>query len=154
MLKIMIGADHAGFELKQKIVSRLQQAGYPVEDIGTHSMDSVDYPDYAFRVARAVAAGHADRGILVCGSGIGMSMAANRISGVRAVLACEPYAAKMSRRHNDSNVLCLGGRFLGQDLAFEIVDTWLAEGFEGGRHSRRVTLLDRDTGKDGTGPHL
>lgn len=148
MLKIIIGADHAGFELKQKIVSRLQQAGYPVEDIGTHSMDSVDYPDYAFRVARAVAAGRADRGILVCGSGIGMSMAANRIPGVRAVLACEPYAAKMSRRHNDSNVLCLGGRFLGQDLAFEIVDTWLAEGFEGGRHSRRVTLLDRDTDMD------
>jgi ribose 5-phosphate isomerase B len=90
-----------------------------------------------------VASGRVDRGILVCGSGIGMSMAANRIPGVRAVLASEPYAAKMSRRHNDSNVLCLGGRFTGQDLAFEIVDTWLAENFEGGRHSRRVNLLDQ-----------
>ncbi|MBC7357809.1 MAG: ribose 5-phosphate isomerase B [Desulfacinum sp.] len=143
MLKIMIGADHAGFELKQKIVTRLQDAGYDVEDIGTHGTESVDYPDYAFRVARAVASGRVDRGILVCGSGIGMSMAANRIPGVRAVLASEPYAAKMSRRHNDSNVLCLGGRFTGQDLAFEIVDTWLAENFEGGRHSRRVNLLDK-----------
>ncbi|MBZ4660206.1 MAG: ribose-5-phosphate isomerase [Desulfacinum sp.] len=143
MLKIMIGADHAGFELKQKIVTRLQDAGYDVEDIGTHGTESVDYPDYAFRVARAVASGRVDRGILVCGSGIGMSMAANRIPGVRAVLASEPYAAKMSRRHNDSNVLCLGGRFTGQDLAFEIVDTWLAENFEGGRHSRRVNLLDQ-----------
>ncbi len=143
MLKIMIGADHAGFELKEKIVTRLQDAGYDVEDIGTHGTESVDYPDYAFRVARAVASGRVDRGILVCGSGIGMSMAANRIPGVRAVLASEPYAAKMSRRHNDSNVLCLGGRFTGQDLAFEIVDTWLAENFEGGRHSRRVNLLDK-----------
>jgi ribose 5-phosphate isomerase B len=143
MLKIMIGADHAGFELKEKIVTRLQDAGYDVEDIGTHGTESVDYPDYAFRVARAVASGRVDRGILVCGSGIGMSMAANRIPRVRAVLASEPYAAKMSRRHNDSNVLCLGGRFTGQDLAFEIVDTWLAENFEGGRHSRRVNLLDQ-----------
>ncbi|SHG35541.1 ribose-5-phosphate isomerase [Desulfacinum infernum DSM 9756] len=143
MFKIMIGADHAGFELKQKIVTRLQDAGYDVEDIGTHGTESVDYPDYAFRVARAVASGRVDRGILVCGSGIGMSMAANRIPRVRAVLASEPYAAKMSRRHNDSNVLCLGGRFTGQDLAFEIVDTWLAENFEGGRHSRRVNLLDQ-----------
>lgn len=141
-MKIMIGADHAGFELKQKIASHLRERGFEVQDIGTHSTDSVDYPDYAFPVARAVAHGDVDRGILVCGSGIGMSMAANRIPGVRAVLASEPYAAKMSRRHNDSNVLCLGGRFLGPDLALEIVDVWLAENFEGGRHCRRVDLLD------------
>lgn len=141
-MKIMIGADHAGYELKVKVAEHLRRADHEVQDIGTHSLDSVDYPDYAFRVARAVAQGTVDRGILVCGSGIGMSMAANRIPGVRAVLASEPYAAKMSRRHNDSNVLCLGGRFIGLDLALEIVSVWLAEPFEGGRHSRRVDLLD------------
>ncbi|ROQ90638.1 ribose 5-phosphate isomerase B [Desulfosoma caldarium] len=141
-MKIMIGADHAGFELKEHIVAHLRLKGHHVEDIGTHSSDSVDYPDYAFTVARAVAQGMVDRGILLCGSGIGMSMAANRVPGVRAVLASEPYAAKMSRRHNDSNVLCLGGRFIGPDLAREIVDVWLAETFEGGRHCRRLDLLD------------
>lgn len=141
-MKIMLGADHAGYELKEKIAEHLRRAGHEVRDIGTHSLDSVDYPDYAFTVARAVAKGTVDRGILVCGSGIGMSMAANRIPGVRAVLASEPYAAKMSRRHNDSNVLCLGGRFIGPDLALEIVTVWLAEPFEGGRHCRRLDLLD------------
>ncbi|MEJ5347376.1 MAG: ribose 5-phosphate isomerase B [Desulfosoma sp.] len=141
-MKIMIGADHAGFELKEKIAEHLRREGHDVHDIGTFSLDSVDYPDYAFTVARAVSRGTVDRGILLCGSGIGMSMAANRVPGVRAVLASEPYAAKMSRRHNDSNVLCLGGRFLGLDLALEIVDVWLAEPFEGGRHCRRLDLLD------------
>ncbi len=141
-MKIMIGADHAGFELKEKIAEHLRREGHDVLDIGTFSLDSVDYPDYAFTVARAVAQGTVDRGILLCGSGIGMSMAANRVPGVRAVLASEPYAAKMSRRHNDSNVLCLGGRFLGLDLALEIVHVWLAEPFEGGRHCRRLDLLD------------
>ncbi len=141
-MKIMIGSDHAGFELKEKIVDHLKTAGHDVVDIGTTDTRSVDYPRYAFRVARAVASGTAERGILVCGSGIGMSMAANRIAGVRAVLASEPYTAKMSRRHNDSNVLCLGGRFTGPDMALEIVDTWLREDFEAGRHVRRVDLLD------------
>ncbi|MFP5213744.1 MAG: ribose 5-phosphate isomerase B [Acidobacteriota bacterium] len=141
-MKIIIGSDHAGFELKQKVVAHLKNLGHDVEDIGTHSTESVDYPDYALKVARAVAAGQPERGILVCGSGIGMSMAANRIPGARAVLASEPFAARMSRRHNDSNVLCLGGRFTGQDMAMEIVNTWIAEQFEGGRHQRRVALMD------------
>lgn len=142
-MKIMVGSDHGGFELKEKIVAHLRFLEHEVVDSGTYGPESVDYPHYAIKVARAVAAGEAERGILVCGSGIGMSMTANRVAGVRAVLAYEPYGAKMSRRHNDSNVLCLGGRFTGQDLAFEIVDAWLRENFEGGRHQRRVELIDR-----------
>ena len=102
----------------------------------------MDYPVYAFRVARAVARGEAERGILVCGSGIGMCMAANRITGIRAVTGFEPFGARMSRRHNDSNVLCLGSRFTGRDLAMEIVNVWLEEPFEGGRHLRRIDLID------------
>jgi ribose 5-phosphate isomerase B len=144
-MKIMIGCDHGGYELKQVVVRFLRQQGYEVEDIGTDSMESVDYPEYAVRVARSVASGRADRGILLCGSGIGMCMTANRIPGARAVSACEPYAARMSRRHNDSNILCLGGRFLGDQLALEIVAGWLQEKFEGGRHQRRVDLIDQLT---------
>ncbi|MCE5244667.1 MAG: ribose 5-phosphate isomerase B [Syntrophobacteraceae bacterium] len=141
-MKIILGSDHGGYELKEKISLYLKDRNYEVEDIGTHGHESVDYPYYAVQVARAVAEGKADRGILVCGSGIGMCITANRIPGARAVNASEPYEAKMSRRHNDSNILCLGGRFIGQDLAMEILETWLAESFEGGRHKRRVDLID------------
>jgi ribose 5-phosphate isomerase B len=141
-MKIIIGCDHGGFELKEKVVSFVKAGGHEVEDVGTHSADSVDYPHYAMKVAEAVAKGAADRGILVCGSGIGMCITANRVPGVRAVQINETFAAKMSRRHNDSNVLCLGGRFIGQDLAKEIVEVWLAEAFEGGRHQRRVDQID------------
>jgi ribose 5-phosphate isomerase B len=144
-MKIMIGCDHAGLELKEAILAHLQTLHHEVEDIGTHSLESVDYPVYAARVARAVADGEEDRGILVCGSGLGMCMTANRIPGARAVHVSEPYAAKMSRRHNDSNILCLGGRFLGRDLAIEVVDVWLSEAFEGGRHKRRVEMIERLT---------
>ena len=141
-MKIMVGCDHGGIELKEKILPFLKNLQYQVEDIGAYSPESVDYPYYAVKVARAVAEGEVERGILICGSGIGMSMTANRVAGIRAVQASNPYEAKMSRRHNDSNVLCLGGRFLGQDLALDIVETWLAEAFEGGRHQRRVDLID------------
>lgn len=141
-MKIIVGCDHGGYELKVKIVAHLSNLGYELEDIGTHGLSSVDYPEYAIKVGRAVADGSFERGILVCGSGIGMCIAANRIPGVRAVQAGEPYAAKMSRRHNDSNVLCLGGRFIGLDLATEVVDVWLKEAFEGGRHQRRVDMID------------
>ncbi len=141
-MNIIIGADHGGLQLKETIISFLGKNGFDIVDIGTNSPDSVDYPIYAFRVARAVAAGEADRGILVCGSGIGMCMAANRVPGVRAVSAYEPFGAKMSRRHNNSNILCLGERLTGRDLALEIVSVWLAEEFEGGRHARRVDLID------------
>ncbi|OIP89709.1 MAG: ribose 5-phosphate isomerase B [Syntrophobacteraceae bacterium CG2_30_61_12] len=141
-MKIIIGADHGGVELKDLMVKHLETLAHEVEDIGTHGPQSVDYPNYAAMVAAAVTGGRADRGILICGSGIGMSISANRFHGVRAALVTEPYAAKMSRRHNDSNVLCLGGRFLGRDLAFAIVDAWLVEPFEGDRHQRRLTLVD------------
>lgn len=145
VMKIMVACDHAGLSLKQRIIPYLEAFHCHVEDAGTYSHDSVDYPRFAVKVARAVANGEADRGILICGSGIGMCMAANRIHGIRAVHACGPYEAKMSRRHNDSNVLCLGGRFIGQDMAVEIIDTWLKESFEGGRHQRRVDLIDELT---------
>ena len=141
-MKFYIGADHAGFALKELIASFLRQEGIELVDVGTGSADPVDYPVYAFRVARAVGHGEADRGILICGSGIGMCMAANRVLGVRAVHACEPFSARMSRRHNDSNVLCLGSRFIGVDMALEIVREWIKEPFEGGRHKRRVDMID------------
>ncbi|HYA42730.1 MAG TPA: ribose 5-phosphate isomerase B [Syntrophobacteraceae bacterium] len=143
-MKVYIGADHAGFLLKELVASSLREANIDVVDIGTNSSDPVDYPVYAFQVARAVAEGRADRGILVCGSGIGMSIAANRLPGVRAVNGHEPFEARISRRHNDSNVLCLGSRFLGVDLALEIVSQWLDEPFEGGRHKRRIDLIDQE----------
>ncbi len=146
-MKIMIGCDHGGWELKEIIVPRLKALHHEVEDIGTHGPESVDYPYYAARVARAVAEGKVDRGILVCGSGLGMCMVANRIPEARAASISEPYAAKMSRRHNDSNILCLAGRFIGRDLALEIVTVWLSEAFEGGRHQRRVELIERLTQK-------
>lgn len=146
-MKIMIGCDHAGWELKEAILSHLRALPHEVEDIGAYGPESVDYPIYGARVAWAVAEGKVDRGILVCGSGLGMCMVANRVSGVRAVSVCEPYAAKMSRRHNDSNVLCLAGRFIGRDLALEIVTVWLSETFDGGRHQRRVDLIEHLTQK-------
>ncbi|MCU0589060.1 MAG: ribose 5-phosphate isomerase B [Syntrophobacteraceae bacterium] len=141
-MKIMIACDHAGLELKQKLASRLRALRQDVEDVGAHDDRSVDYPDYAARVARAVASGEVDRGVLVCGSGIGMCMTANRFRGVRAAQVSEPLSARMSRRHNDSNVLCLGGRFIGETLALEILEAWLAEPFEGGRHQRRLDLIE------------
>ncbi|HIJ75410.1 MAG TPA: ribose 5-phosphate isomerase B [Deltaproteobacteria bacterium] len=141
-MKVCIGADHAGFALKELVASSLRETDIEVTDVGTNSPDSVDYPVYALRVARAVERGQADRGILVCGSGTGMCIAANRIPGVRAVNGHEPFEARMSRRHNDSNVLCLGSRFIGVDLALEIVREWIKEPFEGGRHKRRIDLID------------
>lgn len=144
-MKILIGCDHGGLELKERIVAHLKAAGREVEDIGTHTHESVDYPHFAVKAARAVASGEADRGILVCGSAQGMCMTANRIEGIRAAAVFEPYSAKMSRRHNNSNILCLAGRFTGPDLAVEIVDVWLAEPFEGGRHQRRIDLIDQLT---------
>jgi ribose 5-phosphate isomerase B len=147
-MKIIIGSDHGGYELKQIVVNYLTQLGHQVEDIGTHSNESVDYPEYAVQVARSVTDGESDRGILICGSGIGMCMTANRITGARAALVSEPYAARMSRRHNNSNILCLGGRLLGDQLAMEIVSVWLQEEFEGGRHQRRLDLIDELTLKN------
>ena len=140
-MNIALGCDHGGFGLKQEILSYLQQAGYALNDLGCHSEESVDYPDFAERVCAAIGSRKADRGILICGTGIGMSMAANRYHHIRAALCQEPFSARMSREHNDANVLCLGGRVLGTSLALDIVRVWLATEFAGGRHLRRITMM-------------
>jgi len=138
---IAIGADHGGYELKQHIVEHLIAQSYRVQDFGAHGPEFVDYPDIAAPVARAVAAGKFERGILICGTGIGMSLAANKIDGVRAAVCTDCYMALMSRQDNDANVLCLGGRVLGLGLALDIVQTFLNSEFLGGRHARRVTKI-------------
>jgi ribose 5-phosphate isomerase B len=143
IVKIAAGADHAGFSLKDAIVKHLRTQGHEVVDLGTHAEASVDYPAFAHQVAAAVAAGEADRGVLVCGTGIGMCMAANRHPGVRAADCFTPYIAEMARRHNDANVLCLGARVLSADEALAIVEVWLTTPFEAGRHAQRVALIDQ-----------
>jgi ribose 5-phosphate isomerase B len=142
-VKIAAAADHAGYELKQAVVDRLRAAGHEVQDLGTAAADQpVDYPLYGHAVAEAVERGDADRGVLVCGTGLGMCMAANRHQGVRAADCTTVDLAEMARRHNDANVLCLGGRLLTVAEAWPIVETWLATPFEGGRHARRVAEID------------
>jgi len=141
-MKIAIGADHAGFALKERLREHLAAAGHELVDFGTRSEESTDYPDYALRVAHAVAGGEAERGLLVCGSGIGMAMAANRVRRVRAAALSDLYSARMSREHNDANVLALGSRIVAPALAEAILDLFLATPFAGGRHERRVKKLD------------
>lgn len=141
MTVIAVGADHAGFPLKEEVKAWLATRGHRVLDFGTHSTDSVDYPDYAAPVAHAVIGGQAERGVLVCGSGIGMAMAANKVPGVRAAVCGDPRAAALSREHNDANVLALAGRTTPGDQAIAIVEAWLAAGFLGGRHASRVEKL-------------
>ena len=140
--KLVIGSDHAGFDMKEKIKPFLEELGCELNDVGTNSSDSCDYPMFGEKVGRAVADGSADAGILVCGSGIGMAMSANKVKGVRALVADEPLSARMSRLHNDANVLCMGGRMIGLEMAKEILTVWLNTAFEGGRHQRRVDQLD------------
>ena len=137
-MRIAIGADHGGFELKQILVAKLNDMGHEVSDLGTDSAASVDYPDFSDQVCNQVLDGKAQFGILVCGTGIGMSMAANKYRGIRAALCDNEYSARMSREHNNANVLCLGDRVLGKGLAESIVEIWLSASFEGGRHQRRV----------------
>lgn len=141
-MKIAIGSDHAGLELKEYIKQVLAGGDYEVTDYGTNSPQSVDYPDYGFKVARAVAGGEADRGILVCGTGMGMSVVANKVKGIRAALAFDTYTAVQSRKHLDANVLVLGERVTGKGLAEEIVRSWLSAEFEGGRHSGRIAKIE------------
>jgi ribose-5-phosphate isomerase (EC 5.3.1.6) len=140
-MKIAIGSDHAGFRLKEKIKEFLLSKGYEVLDFGTNSTELTHYPIFAKEVARAVQRKEADFGILICGSGIGMSITANKFKGIRAALCLNEYMARMSRRHNNANVLCLGDRVLGEDLALSIVSAWLSEEFEGGRHQKRLELI-------------
>lgn len=140
-MKIALGADHAGYELKDKIKLHLQQKGIDVRDEGTSSPESVDYPDFARAVAHDVSEQRADLGILVCGSGIGMAITANKVDGIRAANVSTEYEAQMSREHNNANVLALGARILNPDQAIGIVDKWLATPFAGGRHERRVEKI-------------
>jgi ribose 5-phosphate isomerase B len=142
-VRISLGADHAGFHLKEAVKEHLVAAGHEVSDYGAASEESTDYPDYGAPAARAVSRGDADAGVVVCGSGEGMCMVANKVRGVRAALAWHPEIARLSRQHNDANVLCLPARFIGIEQALEIVDEWLATPFEGGRHARRVQKIMR-----------
>jgi ribose 5-phosphate isomerase B len=142
-MKIAAGADHGGFAIKEAVVRRLRSQGHEVIDVGTDSGDvSVDYPDFGHRVAEMVASGEVERGLLACGTGLGICMSANRHHGVRAADCFTPYLAEMARRHNDCNVLCLGGRLLSEDEAWAITEVWMTTPFEGGRHAKRIALLD------------
>lgn len=140
-MKIAVGSDHGGFELKELIISALRDMGQEVESVGCHSPESVDYPDLAEKVCALVQNGSCERGILVCGTGIGMSIAANRHQAIRAALCHEAFTARMSREHNNANVLCLGGRVIGPEIALDILKTWVETEFAGGRHQRRVEML-------------
>ncbi len=141
--RLVIASDHGGLDLKRQLVAHLAaRDDIELTDLGTDAPGSVDYPDYAHALAERVAGGAADRGVLVCGTGIGMSIAANRHPGVRAALCTDPYMARMAREHNDAHVLCLGGRVIGPSLAEEIVDAFLAGEFGGGRHARRVDKIE------------
>jgi ribose 5-phosphate isomerase B len=141
---IAIACDHGGLELKRALCEWMDSRQVEYEDLGTGSSASVDYPEFAHRLASGVAGGTWERGVLVCGTGLGMSMAANRHRGVRAALCSEPFSAAMSRRHNDANVLCLGGRVTGPELAFQILETFLSTPFDGGRHERRIARIETD----------
>jgi ribose 5-phosphate isomerase B len=140
---ILIGSDHAGYALKEIIKACLTEMGLAVEDCGAYSEDSVDYSDIGLQVAQKVAADTGRRGILICGTGIGMSMAANRVKNARAALCNDLFSAALSRRHNDANILVMGGRVIGTELAKEIVRVWIETPFEGGRHQQRIDKLDR-----------
>jgi len=149
-MKIAIGADHAGFSLKEKLRQKLAEEGHEVADFGTDNLDSCDYPDYAQRVAREVAQGRTDRGILVCSTGIGMAMAANKVDGVRAAPAQNDDEVQFTREHNDANVLTLGAKYMDEARAMELIDIFLNTEFAGGRHARRVAKIMQleDAGED------
>lgn len=140
-MKIAMACDHGGLELKETIKQHLTERGFEVEDFGTYTKDSCDYPDYARPAAEAVASGACERGILVCTTGIGVSITANKVRGVRCALLSDPVSARLTRQHNDTNMMALGQGFVGPMLALQIVDTWLDTAFEGGRHQRRVDKI-------------
>lgn len=147
-MKIAIGSDHRGFHAKEQLKRLLTQLGHEVSDCGTHSDHSTDYPDFAVPVCTAVSGGDADRGVLLCGSGIGMSMTANKVRGIRAALCHDELTAEMSRRHNNANVLCLAADLLGEELIRRMVEIWVSTDFDGGRHERRVEKIMAAEGID------
>ena len=140
-LRIAIGSDHAGFGLKQELAGHLRKTGHDVEDLGTYSEDSVDYPEYGALVARAVVSGQADYGVCVCGTGIGIGIAANKVHGARAAVVHDATSARMARQHNNANVVCVGARLTGPQAAADALDAFLAAEFEGGRHQRRIDAI-------------
>lgn len=147
MTRVAIGSDHAGYQLKQQLADHLRDAGHEVEDLGTHSEESVDYPEYGALVARAVVNGDADYGVCVCGTGIGIGIAANKVKGARAAVVHDATSARMARQHNDANVVCVGARLTGPQAAADAIDAFLGAEFEGGRHQRRIdeiTDLERE----------
>lgn len=141
-LKIAIGCDHGGFDLKQKIIDYLKARDIEFEDYGIYIKEASDYPEIAKKVSEEVAKGRFGKGILVCGTGIGMSIVANKFKGIRAALCGDTYSARVSRAHNNANILCLGARVVGEYLALDIVDTWLKTNFEGGRHKKRIDMIE------------
>ena len=143
-MKIAIGCDHGGFELKEKVKVHLEGKGYEVLDLGCHSTESVNYPVYGKAVGKAVANKEADYGIVICGTGIGISIAANKVKGVRAALCMNTTMARLTREHNNANILAFGARMVGDVLALEMVDTFLNTAFEGGRHTARVEMIEED----------
>lgn len=145
-MKIGIGSDHGGYELKDSIKKHLIENDIEVIDYGTDSIESVDYPDFGKKVAESVVSNEVDRGIVICGTGIGISIAANKVKGIRAALCTDSYSAKMSMEHNNANVLALGARVLGEGLALDIVDTWINSKFQAGRHERRVNKISEIEG--------
>jgi ribose 5-phosphate isomerase B len=142
MKKIAIASDHGGFELKETVIAHLLNDGWEIDDLGPNNEDSVDYPDYGIKLAENIANKKIERGIVICGTGVGMSIVVNRFPGIRGTLCSDIYTAKMSREHNDSNILIMGGRIIGRGLASEIVDTWLNTAFQGGRHQRRLDKIN------------
>ena len=141
-MKIVIGSDHAAYELKEAIKKKLINEGHEVIDVGCDSTESVDYPKYGHAVGRVVASGEAERGVAVCGSGIGISIACNKVPGIRAALCTSVEMAEMCRRHNNANVVCMGARMISQELAFDIIDTWMSTDFEAGKHLRRINEIE------------
>jgi len=141
-MKLVVGSDHAAYELKEAIKAKLISEGHEVIDVGCDSTESVDYPKYGHAVGRAVASGEAERGIAVCGSGIGISIACNKVPGIRAALCTSVEMAEMCRRHNNANVVCMGARMISQELAFDIIDTWMTTDFEAGKHLRRINEIE------------
>ncbi len=140
-MKIALGSDHGGFALKAIVTKELLHLGYEIEDVGCHSLESVDYPDYAHLVISGITGGNCAYGILICGTGIGMSIAANRNPQIRAALCHDEYTARMSREHNDANILCLGARVIGEGVALDLIKVWLSTPFAGGRHQQRLAKL-------------
>ena len=142
MKKIAIASDHGGFDLKESVIYSMREKGLEIDDLGPSSDDSVDYPDYGIKLAQAIVEQKVERGIVICGTGVGMSIVVNRFPGIRGTLCSDAYTAKMCREHNDSNILIMGGRVISKDLALEIVMIWLKTEFEGGRHQRRIDKIN------------